>query len=308
MVMRAKASLNAEGGIVAWDYNVWTDTHSTRPGGAGSTLVGRHIAASFAQPPPSPGSQPTGFGDRNIIPLYKVPNLRLVYNFVPHQRLRVSALRGLGAYANVLAIESFMDELAGAAVADPVQFRLRHLADPRAQAVVSLAAERFGWRGDRKPAAGRGRGFAFAKYKNLAAYCAVAVEVEVEHETGRVRLLRAVSAVDSGQAVNPDGIRNQIEGGIVQSASWTLNEIVDFDRTRIKSRDWSTYPILRFADVFESVEVHVIDRPGQPFLGTGEASQAPTAAAIANAIASATGQRIRELPFTRRRVKAAIGV
>lgn len=308
MAMNAKASLDAEGGIVAWDYNVWTDTHSTRPGGAGSTLVGQHIAEPFAPPPPSPGSQPTGFGDRNIIPLYKIPNLHLVYNFVPHQRVRVSALRGLGAYANVFAIESFMDELAGAAVADPVQFRLRHLADPRAQAVVTLAAEKFGWRSDHKSAAGRGQGFAFAKYKNLAAYCAVAVDIEVERETGRVRLLRAVSAVDSGQAVNPDGMRNQIEGGILQSASWTLKETVDFDRTRIKSGDWSTYPILRFADVFETVDVHVIDRPGQPFLGTGEASQGPTAAAIANAIASATGWRIRELPFTRARVKAAIGV
>ncbi len=308
MAMRVKASLDAKGDIVGWDYTVWTDTHSTRPGGAGSTLVGQHIAEPFAPPPPSPGSQPTGFGDRNIIPLYKIPNLHLVYNFVPHQRLRVSALRGLGAYANVFAIESFMDELAETAVADPVQFRLRHLADPRAQAVVTLAAEKFGWRADHKPATGRGQGLAFAKYKNLAAYCAVAVEIEVEHETGRVRLLRAVSAVDSGQAVNPDGMRNQIEGGILQSSSWTLNEAVDFDRTRIRSRDWSTYPILRFADVFDSVEVHVIDRPGQPFLGTGEASQGPTAAAIANAIFSATGSRIRELPFVRARVKAAIGV
>jgi nicotinate dehydrogenase subunit B len=149
---------------------------------------------------------------------------------------------------------------------------------------------------------------AFAKYKNLAAYCAVAVELEVEHETGRVRLLRAVSAVDSGQAVNPDGIKNQIEGGIVQSASWTLHEAVSFDQTRILSRDWSTYPILRFADLFETVDVHVINRPGQPFLGTGEASQGPTVAAIANAMASATGQRIRELPFTPTRVKNAIGV
>jgi len=308
MVMRASAALDAQGSIVAWDYGVWTDTHSTRPGGAGNTLVGRHIAASFAPPPPSPGSQPAGYGDRNIIPLYRIKNLHLVYNFVPHQRLRVSALRGLGAYANVFAIESFMDELAAAAAVDPVQFRLRHLEDPRAQAVIALAAKEFQWRAEAKPATGRGQGFAFAKYKNLAAYCAVAVDLEVEHETGRIRLLRAVAAVDSGEAVSPDGIKNQIEGGIVQSASWTLNEAVDFDDVRIKSRDWSTYPIMRFADVFDSIDVHVIDRPQQPFLGTGEASQGPTAAAIANAIASATGRRIRELPFTRARVKTAIGV
>jgi CO/xanthine dehydrogenase Mo-binding subunit len=308
MVMNAQASLDAGGNIVEWDYAVWSDTHSTRPGGAGSTLVGQHIASPFPIPPAEPGSQPTGFGDRNIIPLYGVPNLRLIYNFVPHQKIRVSALRGLGAYANVFAIESFIDELAAAAGADPVAFRLKHLADLRAQDVVRLAAEQFGWQADAKLPEGRGRGFAFAKYKNLACYCAVALELEIEHETGRVRLVRAVAAADSGQAVNPDGIKNQIEGGIIQSASWTLNEEVRFDRTRIQSRDWSSYPILRFSDVFESVEVHVIDRPGQPFLGTGEASQGPTAAAIANALANATGQRIRELPFTRSRVKEAIGV
>jgi nicotinate dehydrogenase subunit B len=201
-----------------------------------------------------------------------------------------------------------MDELAGAAGADPVQFRIKHLADQRAIDVIRLAAEKFGWQPGGALRPGHGQGIAFAKYKNLAGYCAVAVELEVEHETGRIRLIRAVSAADSGQAVNPDGIRNQIEGGILQSASWTLSEEVAFDRTRIKSRDWSSYPILRFRDAFERVDVHVIDRPGQPFLGTGEASQGPAAAAIANAVASATGQRIRELPFTRARVKAAIGV
>jgi CO/xanthine dehydrogenase Mo-binding subunit len=309
MVMDAKASLDADGNIVAWEFANWTDTHSMRPGGAGATLVGQHIATPFTPPAPSPGSQPSGFGDRNIVPLYKVPNLKLVYNFVPHQRIRVSALRGLGAYANVFAIESFMDELADAAGADPVAFRLKHLSDPRAIDAVKLAAEKFGWQPHkRQKPNGRGRGFAFAKYKNLACYCAVAVEVEVEHETGAVRLVRAVAAADSGQAVNPDGIRNQIAGGILQAASWTLNEAVEFDHIRVHSRDWSTYPILRFENVFRSIDVHVIDRPGQPFLGTGEASQGPTGAAIANAVADATGQRIREIPFTRKRVKAAIGV
>jgi len=141
----------------------------------------------------------------------------------------------------VFAIESFMNELAKAGSIDPVTFRLRHLGDPRAQAVIELAAEKFGWV-NRKPMNGRGQGLAFAKYKNNAAYCAVAIELEVQHETGRVRLLRAVSAVDSDQAVNPDGLKNQIEGAIVQSASWTLHEAVVFDRIRINSRDWSTYP------------------------------------------------------------------
>jgi CO/xanthine dehydrogenase Mo-binding subunit len=219
--------------------------------------------------------------------------------------LRVSALRGLGAYCNVFSIESFMDELAVAANADPVAFRLRHLADPRAQDVIRTAADRFGWNGyQRRP--GRGRGVAFARYKNLAGYMALAVEVEVARDTGWVRVVRAVAAVDSGEAVNPDGIRNQIEGGIIQSSSWALSEEVTFDKTRVTSRDWGGYPILRFPQVPDRIDVHIIDRPGQPFLGTGEVAQGPTPAAIANAVADATSVRLRELPLSRRRVRGAL--
>jgi CO/xanthine dehydrogenase Mo-binding subunit len=155
--------------------------------------------------------------------------------------------------------------------------------------------------------AGRGRGFAFARYKNLAAYLAVAVEVDVERETGRTRVVRAAAAIDSGEAVNPDGIRNQTQGGILQAISWTLYEQVTFDRTRITSVDWSSYPILRFASVPDLVEVEIVDRPGEPFLGTGEAAQGPTAGAVANAIRHAIGQRLYDLPFTRARVKQALG-
>ena len=161
-----------------------------------------------------------------------------------------------------------------------------HVQEPQPQAPPpppAGAATRFGWEGFQRRR-GQGRGFAFARYKNLAAYLAVAVEVGVDHETGRVRLLRAAAAVDSGQAVSPDGLRNQVEGGIVQAASWTLYEAVTFDAARITSVDWSGYPIARFPDVPERIDVEVIDRPGEPFLGTGEAAQGPTAAAIANAI------------------------
>ena len=308
MAMKVKADLDAEGRIASWDYTVWTNTHSMRPGGAGSTLAGQLKAEAFPIPAPQIIPQPAGGGDRNIIPLYKIPNVHLDHNFIAEMPLRVSALRGLGAYANVFAIESFMDELATAAGVDPVAFRLKHLEDSRARDVITLAADKFGWQNDAKVPSGRGRGFAFAKYKNIAAYCAVGIELEVERETGRVRLLRAVAASDSGQAVNPDGIRNQIGGGIVQSASWTLHEQVDFDTTRILSRDWSSYPILRFPELFETVDVYVIDRPGMPFLGTGEASQGPAGAAIANAVYSATGVRIRDLPFNAARIKQAIGV
>jgi CO/xanthine dehydrogenase Mo-binding subunit len=307
MIGGARASLDAGGNIVDWLYEVRSNTHSTRPPGAGQLLAARHLEQPFKPDAPKPIPQPEGGGDRNSIPLYALPNVRVVHHFVPDMPLRVSAQRGLGAYHNIFAIESFIDELAAAAGADPVEFRLRHMQEKRARKAIETAAERFGW-SSAPLAKGKGRGFAFARYKNLGAYCAVAIEVDVEHESGRVRLGRAVAAVDSGQAVNPDGIANQIQGGIVQSASWTLYESVRFDETRILSQDWSTYPILRFGNVPESVDVHVIDAPGEPFLGTGEAAQGPTAAAIANAVANATGMRIRDLPLSAARVKEAIGV
>jgi CO/xanthine dehydrogenase Mo-binding subunit len=199
-----------------------------------------------------------------------------------------------------------MDEMAAAAGADPVEFRLRYLKDQRAKDVVTKVAEEFGWADTTETPAGRGRGIAFAQYKNLAAYCAVAMEVEVVAETGLVRPVRITSACDSGLAVNPDGIRNQIEGGILQSISWTLYEAVRFSRAEITSLDWGSYPILRFDNVPESLDVFVIDRPNEPFLGTGEAAQGPAAAALANAFASATGSRIRDLPFSREKVKRAL--
>ena len=307
MLTTAKAALDDGGNIVAWEYEVTSNTHSMRPGGAGNLLPAWHLETPFAPARPKPIPLPEGGGDRNAIPLYRLPGARVVHRFVPAMPVRVSALRALGAYMNIFSIESFMDELAQASAVDPVAFRLRHLDDARAREVIYLAASRFGW-SSFVQAPGRGRGFAFARYKNLGAYLAVAIEVEVARETGSVRIVRAVAAVDSGQAVNPDGIRNQVEGGIIQSASWTLHEAVEFDRTSITSADWSRYPILRFPEIPESVDVHVIDRPGEHFLGTGEAAQGPTAAAIGNAVASASGARIRELPFDRKRVKAAIGV
>ena len=309
MVVKVSASVDDHGHIADWDYAVWSNTHSMRPGGAGSLLAARCLAEPFPEPPPKPIPMPEGGGDRNSIPLYKFSSTRVISHFLPAMPIRVSALRALGGYMNVFAIESFMDELAAAAGADPVDFRLKHLDDDRARDVIATAAQRFGW-STRPPRAvpGRGYGFAFARYKNLAAYCAIACEVEVERATGRARMVRATAAVDSGQPVNPDGIANQIEGAILQSMSWTLYETVTFDDKRITSVDWSTYPILRFSAVPASVEVHVINRWGVPFLGSGEAAQGPAAAAVANAIADATGHRFRDLPISRERIKAAIGV
>jgi nicotinate dehydrogenase subunit B len=222
--------------------------------------------------------------------------------------LRVSALRTLGAYGNVFAVESFIDELAAAAGADPIAFRLAHLKDERARAVIEGVARIAGWqlgeRGDTERS--RGRGVGFAKYKNLSAYVAVIAEVEVDRSSGTVRVPRVFAATDAGQIINPDGLRNQIEGGIIQSTSWTLHEAVRFDRAAVQSRDWSSYPILTMPAV-PMVEIELIDRPEERPLGCGEASSGPTVAAIANAFAQATGRRIRDLPLDPVQVKAALG-
>lgn len=306
MTTEVSAVLGPDGRIADWDYAVRSPTHLTRPPGAGQLLSARMLETPFPAPPPKALPQPEGGGDRNAIPLYRLGRARVAHDFVTEMPLRVSALRSLGAYMNVFTIESFCDEMAEAAGADPVAFRLAHLDDPRARAVIEAAAERFGW-GQGLPK-GRGAGFAFARYKNLAAYCALAVEVEVIRESGRVRLVRAQAAVDAGQVVNPHGIRDQIEGGIIQAMSWSLFEAVAHDAEGPTSRDWSTYPIARFPDIPERLDVHLIDRPGQPFLGTGEVAQGPTAAALANAIRQAAGVRLRELPMRPEMVKAAIGV
>ena len=306
MVTKLKASLDNSGAISDWNFEVWSNTHSMRPGGAGSMLAAQHMAQPFALPAPRPIPLPEGGGDRNAIPIYKFPNAKVVHHFIPEMPLRISALRALGAYHNVFSIESFMDELAIAAGADPVEFRLKYLDDKRGRETIERAAHAFGWQRGQKAAPDRGYGFGFARYKNLAAYCAVASEVEVNRQSGRPRLVRAVAAVDSGQVVNPDGLINQIEGAILQSMSWTLYESVGFDDKRITSVDWQTYPILRFDAVPERVDVHIINRPGQPFLGSGETGQGPAAASVANAIADATGKRLRDLPLTRKRIKDAI--
>jgi nicotinate dehydrogenase subunit B len=306
MTTDVAASLDASGKIVDWKYQLWSNTHNNRIDNAGRLMPTWALAKPFTPAPPKTIPMPEGGGDRNSIPLYRVPNLWVQHHFLPEMPIRVSAMRSLGAYLNVFSIESMMDELALAAHADPVEFRLRHLDDPRGRDVIELAASRFGWQAGARPKAGHGVGFAFAQYKNLMAYFATAMEVSVERETGHVQIERVVAVVDCGQIVNPDGVRNQIEGGIVQSSSWTLFEQTTFDTQRITSYDWGTYPIMRFTSMPRSIEVHLIDRPGKPFLGVGEAAQGPTAAVLANAIANATGIRLRDLPLAGARLKAAL--
>jgi CO/xanthine dehydrogenase Mo-binding subunit len=307
MSMQIEAGLDGAGRIVDWSYEVWSNTHSTRPGGKGGVnlLAAWHLAEPFSAATPVPIPLPAGGGDRNAIALYDIPSKRMTQHFIPQMPVRVSALRTLGAYANVFAIESFMDELAKEAGADPVAFRLKHLSDPRAKAVIETVAKNVSWDPGVKGTGTRGRGIGFAQYKNHASYVAVIAEVEVDHLSGAVRVLKAHCAADAGQIVSPDGLKNQMEGGIVQSASWTLKEQVTFDRERVTSRDWLSYPILTFPEVPE-VEVALIDRPGEPWLGAGEAAHGPTAAAIANAVAHATGARLRDLPLTPDKVKKAL--
>lgn len=307
MVASVRAAVDATGAVVDWHHEVWSQSHMMRPGAAGTLLAARDIAEPFPAAPPIELAQPDGGGDRNAIPLYSFANAKVVHHFLPEMPLRGSSMRSLGGYLNVIAIESTMDDLARRSGQDPVAFRLRCLRNARASAVIESAAATFGWAGRPVLPAGGGYGFAFAQYKNLQAYCAIAVEIAIEPETGEVGIRRVTAAVDTGEVINPDGLRNQVEGGIVQSASWTLFERVTFDRARITSVDWSAYPIMRFAGVPASIEVEILDQPGAPFLGVAEAAQGPMGAALANAICDATGHRLRDLPLTPERIKAAIG-
>lgn len=297
MVTSVKASLDASGRIVDWQLEIWSNCHNMRIDNAGRLMPSTYLSKPFTPAPAKPIPMPEGGGDRNSLPLYNFANYNVLFHFLPDAPIRTSAQRGLGAFMNVFTIETFMDDLAAEAGADPVEFRLRHLDNPRARDVVELTAKKFGWDPRRKRVPNRGVGFAFAQYKNLMSYMAIAMELEVVPETGRVRIGRVVASVDTGEIVNPDGVRNQIEGGIIQSASWALYEQVRFDEHRIRTFDWSNYPILRFSDVPLEIEVNLIDRPGAPFLGAGEASQGPTAAVLGNAIANATGRRLRALPL-----------
>ena len=305
MLIKTVAALDDKGDIVDWSHDLWSTSHGTRPGArAGNLLAAHYLEKPFELPTPVNGGPPNYAADRNAIAIYAFPGQKVTTHFITSFAARASSTRGLGAYANVFAIESFMDELAARAKADPIDYRLRYLKDERARAILQKAADMFGWK-DYKRAPGRGRGIGFARYKGLAAFCAVAMEVEVDRGTGKVRVIRVSAANDAGEVVAPDGVKNQIEGGIVQSLSWSLKEAVRFGPGGVRSADWTSYPILTFSEV-PPIDVELIDRPGTPFLGTGEASQGPTGAALANAIFDACGARLRDIPFTPARVKAAL--
>jgi CO/xanthine dehydrogenase Mo-binding subunit len=304
MLARLSAGLDDRGRIVTWRQDVWSNGFIGRPGRGGDPrlLALAHLAGG--QPmPPAPDGPPTGAmgSTRNAVPGYDIPDLEVVRHRLLTMPIRTSSLRSLGAFLNVFAIESFMDELAECAGADPVAFRLAHLTDPRAVRVIEEVAAFSGWAG-RPRQEGTGYGIGYARYKGLAGYCAAVAEVEAEDD---VHVRRLWLAVDVGTVINPDGVINQVEGGAVQSTSWAIRERVTFDRARITSLSWDTYPVLRFTEV-PDVAVRIVAAPGQPETGAGEVAQGPVAAAIGNALAQAAGVRVRDLPLTREQVIRAI--
>jgi CO/xanthine dehydrogenase Mo-binding subunit len=303
MAIEIEADLDAQGEIVDWRHSIWSNGHAARPGRAAqpALLAATELATPFPRmistnPPQANG----GGGDRNSIPLYQFPSWQIESHRILTMPVRTSALRTLGAQGNVFAIESFLDEVAAERGEDPVVFRLRHLSDSRAQDVIRAAARRANWKPARK--AGTGYGLGFARYKNTGAYCAVVAEVEGAQD---ISVKRLTIAVDVGEAINPDGVINQIEGGAIQATSWVLKERVRFDRRRITSNTWTSYPILRFSEVPE-VQVELIQRPEIEPVGAGEAAHGPVTAAIANAVFDALELRVRNLPITRDSLIAAM--
>jgi len=299
-----EAHLDQTSGIRTWSHDVWSFSHFGRPqpNHVGSAFIAAgHLASPLPRDAQTPRLAPEVGIHRNARPLYRFPEMRVVKRFVRDSPLRTSSLRGLGAHANVFAIESFMDELARTAGADPAEFRLRHLSDVRARAVVERVVEMAGGglgnAVDAAPGHVRGRGLGVARYKNQQCYAAVIVEVDVDLERAAVLPTHVWIAADAGRAVDSDGLINQLEGGAVQSLSWTLKEQVSFDADGVTSNDWHSYPILRFSEV-PTVTTALIDRPQERPLGAGEATQGPTAGAAANAVAAATGIRVRDLPLT----------
>jgi nicotinate dehydrogenase subunit B len=303
MSVSVRAALDDAGKPVDWTCEIWAATHTQRPSSGGNMLTHEALPTPPPEPrysdPPEAGG---GGGTRNALPLYDFPTKRIIHHLVLTPPLRTSALRGLGALPNVFALECFMDELAERGGVDPLEYRLSMLSDARARHVLQNVADRCGWASRGSAGTGRGLGLGWARYKNKAAYAAVALEVEVEQE---VRVKRAWCCADAGLVINPDGAKNQLDGGIVQAISMTLKEQVKLDETGITSLDWDSYPILKFSEIPE-ISTELVHAPDLPTLGMGECTFGPTAAAIGNAVAHALGTRIRDMPLTRERISAAL--
>jgi CO/xanthine dehydrogenase Mo-binding subunit len=306
MVMKMEASMS-NNTVTCWNADIYSTTHSGRPG---PDPVHSNLIAAWQRTNPMPRPEPSpGMGNhsgihRNAEPYYDFANTRIVKHLVKDPSIRTSSTRGLGAFGNVFAIESFMDELALSVDQDPVAFRLQHLSDPRAQDLVSrcqaLAAD---YRPQLSAPWISGKGFAFARYKNRQTYVAMTVFLAVNENTLETRLEHAVIVADAGLIIDRDGLANQLEGGFIQSASWALKEAVRLDEFGSVSTDWDSYPILSFTEI-PTVEIDLMSRSDQDSLGAGEATQGPTPAAIANAIYNAVHLRIRDIPFTPDRLRS----
>ncbi|OPY97926.1 oxidoreductase [Bradyrhizobium sacchari] len=303
MAIEIEADLDADNEIIGWRHAIWSNGHAARPGRAAQPAL--LAATEIANPYPrmistNPPAANGGGGDRNSVPLYDFPAWTITSHRLLTMPVRTSALRTLGGQGNVFAIETLLDEIAILRGEDPIAFRLRHLRDERAKDVIRATARRAAWKPQRQ--AGIGHGVGFARYKNTGAYCAAIAEIEGADD---IRVKRLTLAVDVGEAINPDGVINQIEGGAIQATSWVLKERVRFCRTRITSASWTDYPILTFSEV-PAVDIEIIQRPEIEPVGAGEAAHGPVTAAIANAVFDCLGVRVCDLPITRDRIIAAM--
>ncbi len=297
MRVEMAAELDASGALVDWTTEIWTNLHVNR----GRTL----IETALPQGPPDlpPPNQATAFGGRlNATPSYDIAATRVVENLTVSSPVRTSSLRGLGGPVNTYAGECFLDELAQAAGKDPLAFRLEMLSDPRARAVVERIGAICGWADRGSGGEGQGLGLAYDRHRDSGAYVAVAARLSVDTE---VRLEKLWCVADAGLIINPDGARNQIEGGMIMAASWALKEQVMLGGAGVTSVTWEDYPILRFDEV-PDVEIELITPPGSKPVGIGEISLGPCLAAIGNAVAHALGARLRDLPYTRDRIARAL--
>jgi nicotinate dehydrogenase subunit B len=299
-LLEHRAALDASGNVVAWESSVYIPD---RPKGFEVTLVAAE-SAGMPKDMAFPGNihQSLAIG-------YTFPNIKATAHWLADTPFRPSWIRTPGRMQNTFANESFVDEVAAAAGVDPIDFRLRNLKDARGAECIERCAKLAKWsprKGARDKAdVVRGRGFSYIKYELVRTYVAVVADVEVNRRTGQVRVTNFYCAHDCGQIINPDGLRNQIEGNLVQTVSRTLIEELKFDRSRVTSVDWESYPILRFPDV-PAVAIDLIDRPNEAPWGAGEPTAALVPSAIANAIFDASGVRLRSVPFTPAKVLAGL--
>lgn len=296
-------SVDAEGRILDWRTEMWIP--QTTKGLLNIPLLGPQAAGLD-----NIVGLNTGLISQNGDPPYEAGQMQVVVHWLKETPLRPAPLRSPGKPANCFAVESFVDELATAARVDPIAFRLRGLKNPRGIELITRLAAMMKWETRPSPGANtgaaiaRGRGVSYIHYKHSETLVAMGMEVAVEQASGRIQVERVFCAHDCGQIINPDGVRSQVEGSILQTISRVLMEEVKFDRARVTSVDWAGYPILRFSDV-PKIEIELVDRPSEPPLGAGEAACAAVGAALANAVFDATGLRLRTVPFTPERVKAA---